>query len=57
MKNWICIFCLSFISLFVFGQDSQTIIEKNKLLVGEQFMITYHVTLNKGDDVKFESFK
>ena len=57
MKNWICIFCLSFINLFVFGQDSQTIIEKNKLLVGEQFMITYHVTLNEGDDVKFESFK
>ena len=57
MKNWICIFCLSFINLFVFGQDSQTIIEKNKLLVGEQFTITYHVTLIEGDDVKFESFK
>lgn len=38
---------------FVFGQKSQTIIDKKKIFIGEQFLITYHVTLNKGDSVGF----
>lgn len=57
MRNWIYIVYLSLVSLFVFGQEGQTILNKNKLLVGEQFIITYHVTLKKGESVSFESFK
>ena len=57
MRNWFYIVCLSLIGFFVFGQEGQTILDKNRLLVGEQFVITYHVTLKKGENVSFEPFK
>jgi hypothetical protein len=57
MRNWIYIVCLSLVGFLVFGQEGQTILDKNKLLVGEQFIITYHVTLKNGENVSFEPFK
>ena len=57
MRNWIYIVCLSLVGFFVFGQEGQTILDKNKLLVGEQFVVTYHVTLKNGENVSFEPFK
>ncbi len=57
MKSWIYIFSFYIICSFVFGQNGQTIIEKNKLLVGEHFVLTYRVTLNKDDNIQFESFE
>jgi hypothetical protein len=56
MRNLLYIVCLSLVSFFVFGQEGQTILDKNQLLVGEQFTLTYHVTLNKTDKVNFKSF-
>ena len=57
MRNWIYIVFLSLIGFFVFGQEGQTILDKNKLLVGEQFVVTYHVTLKNAENISFVPFK
>jgi hypothetical protein len=57
MRRLFYIVFLSLVGFFVFGQEGQTILDKNKLLVGEQFIITYHVTLKNGQNVNLEPFK
>lgn len=60
MRKWkLVVFLVPFAIGMVFcltAQDSQTILEKNKIVVGEQITVTYHVSLNEGDKVNFIPF-
>jgi len=57
MRLYQFILFLLFITSFANAQDAQTIVDRKRMLIGQNITLTYHVTLKKSDSIYFTPFK